>query len=485
MNSLGLNGSLWMGAQSLNTQRTAIETIGNNISNVNTPGYVRQRANIVTNDTFGIGGETTNGSKVQNIASLRDNMLDTLVQQSLGTQGYADNQANLTSTVQDALGEQFTSSASSSSSATTISGSGPVQDAMSSFFGSLQTLAATPEDATTRQLVVSNAQTLATSINGAYSRVQSTQSQIAAAASTTVSQINQLATTIATLNRQITSVESASGQEANDLRDSRAQAITQLSSLVNVTTTAGINGQVNVALSDNPAVVLVNGIDGGGAGTSQSLSVTYNASAATPLTVSASTTGALGAGIPEGGSLGSDLNVANVVIGSSNGETGLLGALDGVANSLRTQVNAQNAAGFDLNGNAGGAIFTGTGASDLAVSSTVASNPSLIAAGNGTGPLDGSNAQKMADLQNSTTITPAFQSMVAGLGQTTSAAADNQATQDAVTKALQTQQNSVEGVSIDEEMTNLIAFQQAYDASARFITTISSMYDTLVNHTGT
>ena len=56
-------------------------------------------------------------------------------------------------------------------------------------------------------------------------------------------------------------------------------------------------------------------------------------------------------------------------------------------------------------------------------------------------------------------------------------------TQDQVTTQLQNQRNSVSGVSIDEEMTNLISFQQAYSASARFITTISGLYNTLVNET--
>jgi flagellar hook-associated protein 1 FlgK len=148
---------------------------------------------------------------------------------------------------------------------------------------------------------------------------------------------------------------------------------------------------------------------------------------------------------------------------------------------LISQVNTQNEAGYDANGVAGTAFFTGSGAADIAVSSSIAANPSLIAAGNGSGPLDGSNALAMSQLQNNAAITPAFQSMVANLGQTVSTAQTNQTTQDQVTKQLQTQQNSVEGVSIDEEMTNLINFQQAYSASARFITTISSMYSTLAN----
>jgi flagellar hook-associated protein 1 FlgK len=150
---------------------------------------------------------------------------------------------------------------------------------------------------------------------------------------------------------------------------------------------------------------------------------------------------------------------------------------------VMSQLNAQNEAGYDLSGNAGTALFTGTGAANIAFSSTVAKTPSLIAAGNGTGTLDGSNAVAMANIQNSASIIPAFQTMVTGLGTAVSTATNNQTTQDAVTTQLQKQQSSVSGVSIDEEMTNLISFQQAYSASARFITTISSMYSTLITAT--
>ena len=104
-----------------------------------------------------------------------------------------------------------------------------------------------------------------------------------------------------------------------------------------------------------------------------------------------------------------------------------------------SQVNTQNEAGYDLNGNAGTALFTGTGAGTIAVSASIAANPSLIAAGNGSGPLDGSNAEAMANLQNSSSIIPAFQDIVSGLGARRSAPRPtNQTTQDQVTSQLQT-----------------------------------------------
>jgi flagellar hook-associated protein 1 FlgK len=486
MNGIGLNGSLLLGAQSLNTQQLAIQTIGNNLSNVNTAGYVRQRANLTESDTVtSDGGEQGTGSTVANIQSLRSNLLDSLVQQSLGGQGYADDNANLTQTVQTALGEQFSSTSASSSGTTSTTSSGAIQNALSNFFSSLQNLSASPSDTTARQEVVQDATSLATAINGAYSRVQQVQGQVASDASSITDQINQLSTTIASLNQQIVQVQAASGSTANDLVDSRSNDIAQLSQLVNITSTAQSNGTVTIALADAPSVVLVSGINGGGAGSTQSLSVSYNPTSATPLTVSGSTSGALGAGVPSSGSLGSHLDVANNLIGApaADGGTGILAQLDTVANSLQSQMNAANEAGVDLNGNAGGAFFTGTGAANIAISSSIAANPSLIAAGNGSGPLDGSNAQAMANIQNSSSIIPAFQNIVTGLGTAVSTANASQTTQDQVTTQLQNQQQSVEGVSIDEEMTNLISFQQAYSASARFITTISGLYQTLLTDT--
>jgi flagellar hook-associated protein 1 FlgK len=485
--SLGLNGSLYMGAQALQANQVAIQTTGNNISNINTAGYVRQRANFATQVQDTSSGEIDDGTEVSNIENLTSNLLNSLVQQSLGAQGYSDNQANMTSTVQDALGEQFTSNSSSSTSATTQAGEGAIQNALTTFFSDFQNLANNPTSTSARQVLVQDAQTLSTSISSAYQRLQSAQSQVASDASSITTQVNQLSSKIASLNQQIVEIQ-ASGSNANELEDARETDIESLSSLVNVTATTQSNGTVNVALADNSNVVLVDGSDSNGTGTTQSLSASYSATGNPPLTISASTTGTLGAGVPSSGSLGSDLDVANNVIGSpaANGNTGLLGQLDGVASALISAVNTQNGAGYDLNGAKGGTFFTGTGAASIAVSSGVSGNPSTIAASSTAGnTLDGSNALAIANLQtNNSSILPAFQTMVSNLGATVSTAASNSTTQDQITQQVQDQRNSVSGVSIDEEMTNLINFQQSYAASARFLSTIASMYDTLLQ-TGT
>jgi flagellar hook-associated protein 1 FlgK len=483
VNNIGLNGALWMASQALNANQIAIQTTGNNIANINTPGYARQRANFATDVQTGEGGEFENGTQITSIENLSSSLLNSLVQQSLGAQGYADNQASLTSTVQDSLGEQFSAESSSSTSGTTEAGSGPIQGALTTFFADFQNLANDPTSTSARQVLVQDAQTLASNLNGAYQRLQSAQAQIGSDASSITTQINTLSQQIASNNQQIIE-QQAEGVSTNDLQDSQESDIEKLASLVNITATPQADGSTTVTLADNPSVVLVDGADGGGTGSTQSLSVTYSATSNPPLTVSGSTTGVLGAGVPSGGSLGSDLDVANNVIGSpaAHGNTGLLGELDGVAASLISAVNTQNGHGFDLSGAAGGTFFSGTGAGSIAVASGIVSNPSTIAASGTSGDtLDGSNALALSQLQDNSGILPALQNMVANLGQTVSTAASNQSTQDQITQQVKNQQTSISGVSIDEEMTNLINYQQSYAASARFLTTISSLYSTLLN----
>jgi len=113
---------------------------------------------------------------VANIESVRSNLLDSLVQQSAGDQGYADNQSTLTSTVQSALGEQFSSAGSSSSGGIT-SGSGPVQDAMTKFLVRYRLSPARPKRSHRPAVRGLGCAEPCTAINGAYQRVQSTQGQ--------------------------------------------------------------------------------------------------------------------------------------------------------------------------------------------------------------------------------------------------------------------------------------------------------------------
>jgi flagellar hook-associated protein 1 FlgK len=157
--------------------------------------------------------------------------------------------------------------------------------------------------------------------------------------------------------------------------------------------------------------------------------------------------------------------------------------LDSVAFTLATQVNNAQAAGYDLNGNAGAPMFSGTTAATIAVAMT---DPAQIAAsGTPGGNLDGSNAASIAQFGSASNGADAAYSVLVGnIGAASALAQQKQSTQDAITTSVDALRSSVSGVSYDEEVSNMVTYQQAFQASSRVLTTIDSMLDTLINHTG-
>jgi flagellar hook-associated protein 1 FlgK len=157
--------------------------------------------------------------------------------------------------------------------------------------------------------------------------------------------------------------------------------------------------------------------------------------------------------------------------------------LDGVADALSNVVNAAQAAGYDLNGAAGQPMFTGSGAAGIQVA---LNNGSMVAASSTPGGnLDGSNAQAASRLGAATTgPDAAYASLVGSLGAESAAAQNASATQTSLATNLDAMKASVSGVSYDEEMAHMLTYQRAFEASSRALTTLDSMLDTLINHTG-
>ena len=131
-------------------------------------------------------------------------------------------------------------------------------------------------------------------------------------------------------------------------------------------------------------------------------------------------------------------------------------------------------------------FFTGTDAATLSVSAAIENNPGTIAAGTAAGgPLDASNALNLAELATSATGADAvYRQAIVQLGVDTQTASSRDQIQQSATQSLDNARAQNSGVSIDEEMTNLVEFQHGYDAAARLMSTIDSMLDTLINHTG-
>ena len=161
--------------------------------------------------------------------------------------------------------------------------------------------------------------------------------------------------------------------------------------------------------------------------------------------------------------------------------------LDTTANDLATTVNTQLAAGYTATGASGSGypLFQGSGAAGLTVNAAVVGNPQLIAA-SATATLpdatnDGGNAQAMAELYNvSTGPDLQYQAMIQGLGSQVQAVNNQVQAQTSVANASQSNLQSIEGVNTNDEMVQMLTFQQAYQASAKLVSTVDTMMQSLI-----
>jgi flagellar hook-associated protein 1 FlgK len=167
----------------------------------------------------------------------------------------------------------------------------------------------------------------------------------------------------------------------------------------------------------------------------------------------------------------------------------LRSSLDRVASLLITEINQVHSSGFGLTGSTGADFFTGNNAATIKVNSSLLNNPALIQAAGVAGAVgDNQVANKLAALANqqlsglsNQTFSASYGQLVASLGEKLSATNDDLGTQNAVQGLLMRQRDSVSGVSLDEEMTELTKFQKAFTASARIVTTIDEMFDTVLS----
>lgn len=494
---IGLNAALAMGAKSLSNQRIGIEVTGRNIANVNTKGASRQRTNIESDISihYTYGQEGT-GAYVASIQGLRSQLLDASVVREDSLNDYYSQLEDQSTLAQSALGEKLSSSASTATSGT-ASSTGTLL-ALNQFFDSWQALSTSPTDESYRQQVLSKAQTLAMDLNTASQRLVNQRDDVATDAASVTTSINTLSDAIANLNAQIVRSEAAGGT-ANDLRDQRQLALENLGKLVDITVDSGsyTNGMIVVSLasSSTPTVTLVDGTKSGDTATTASLATDYDSTTNPPLTITY-TTGSVTTTLPTAqaqamtGQLGADLVTANEIIGSESNATGggagMLGDLDTLAANIVSIINTQHALGYDENGTAGGVFFTAanTRAVNISVSANISSDLDHIAASGTPNKLDGTNANAMANLRSNANIIPAYQGLVADIGQQVQQYTQQSASQQIVTDAVTTQRDSVSGISLDEETTNLQMYQRAYEASARFISVIDAMLSRVINGMG-
>ena len=444
----------------MQTQMAGVNTAGQNIANVNTPGYSRQRVDITTTpDLATNGGYAGTGSQVAGIQQIVSNLLNGQIQSNGSDLGYQQGRQTALQSTQDALGEFLNSTNGVSSSG--------LSSQLSSLFSAFQGVATSPNSISARQALIGAAQNLATGFNQVSQQFGTLKTALNTTVSSGVDSANQLLSQVADLNKQISTAE-FSGGSANDLRDQREQALENLSKLANISTSTDSLGQINVSIGGQSLVSGRQQLDSlqtydGGSG--QLLVQTATGGASVALT-SGSIQGTIEAGDNDLGDMQTKL--------------------DALASNLISAVNSVHNGGFSPSGTTGASFFNGTDASNISVNQSLADNPSLIqTSGSVTGTSDNSIALQLSQLASTAqsglgnqTLGDFYNAAVTTLGTSLNDANTQVTNQSAVADMLTTQRGSVSGVNIDEEMTNLLTFQRSYTASAELLKTVDQMIQT-------
>jgi flagellar hook-associated protein 1 FlgK len=465
---LGLFSTLNLASRSLQAQMTGVEVTGQNLANVNTTGYSRQTVQISASPDVltPIGPEGT-GADATSIQQVVSSLMNSQIQSQNSTSGYWNGQQTGLQSAQNALDEFLNGSGATSSTtsasedSTTDTG---LDGQLSTLFNDFQAVATSPTSVSARQALVGQAQTVAASFNNINSQLASVNASLNSSLSSDVTSANKLLTQIATLNSQITTADQ-SGGNANDLSDEREQDLENLSQLTNITTSNGNNGAVNVTIGGQ---TLVSG------NTVNDTLQTYDPGNGNLLVQTA--TGGVNLTLT-GGSMQGTIDARDGTVAT------LQNSINTLASTLITQVNTVNSTGYGLTGTTGNDFFNGSDAGTITVNPALVNDPSLIqASASATAPGDNTVALQLANLATATqsgldnqTFNGSYDSSVATLG-TALQDANNQVTdQTAVTSMLSTQRGSISGVNVDQEMTNMMTYQQAYQASAQLVDTVNTM----------
>lgn len=462
---ISINNSLWIARDSLVAHQSAIAVTGQNISNVNTPNYSRQRVVLETNPPMPLpmGGMVGQGVHVQAVQRIYDRFVNARLNTVTQDQGRWEAQQQTLGQIEGVFQEN---------------GDTGISSRLSAFFNSWQDVASNPSGYAERLSLVSKAQDLAQGLKqyrDALSAIQQTTDQ---QIRNGVDQINAIAQNLNALNDQIVRMKQV-GQNPNDLEDKRDALLGELSGYVDFTTNESADGLMTVTLGDGK-VLVGKPPEGKLVATDNAqgfAEVAWDSDPATPISEQ------IGSGKMKGWIESRDVFAQNSI-----------DRMDTLAKSIIDAVNGLHQAGKGLDGSSGRDFFIGTGANDMAVDPEIEKNPDLVAAassdaGYDTLSADNHNAlaisalqdQAISDLGSAGTFSNYMAQTTAQVGQDVQSATQNLSYQQSIVTQLNNYRDSVSGVSLDEEMVNLIQFQHGYAAAARLVSTVNEMMRDLVN----
>ena len=343
--SIGLSG--------LNASQTALSITGNNIANAAVSGYSRQQTIQTTGPSHNIGtGFVGTGTTLSDVRRIYNAYLDNQLQTSTSLNTDAAAFQDQITGIDKLLAESDTG----------------ISSVLTAFFSALQTASAKPSDVASRQLLLTQAQTLSNRFNAISSQMSKQNDSINSQLDTLSGQVNKLTSSIADLNKQITQL-SASGASPNNLLDARSEAVRQLNELVGVTVQER-DGNYDVYLGNGQSLVTGNRANTLSAVPSAADQSQYSLQINYP-TFSSDVTS-----VVTGGQIGGLLRYRNDVLTPSMNELGR------VALVVADSINSQLGQGLDANAQFGSALFSSIN-SALAISQrSLASTNNSAGSGN-------------------------------------------------------------------------------------------------------
>lgn len=343
----GLNTTLNIGVQALDAAQAELDATSNNISNVNTPGYTEEVAEVSEDPLNLSGNEITGGGVITDgIQSVQDELLDLQIQQQTSAQSSANTESASLQQIQT----YFTTTGTD------------IASALTTFSNSLDALSASPTNTATQQSVLSSGQDLAEAFNTTANGLTSAQSSANGLVTTSIAQINSLTQQIAQLNGQVEQLTN-SGQNDSSAEDQLNESVQQLSGLTGISVTQSQSGDTILTGNGTPLVMGTQSFTlqttTGSDGFQQVLD-----SNGTDITSTLS-----------GGQLGGAIQMRDQTI------PGMLAQLNSLASQFSTSFNSAQTQGLDSNGSQGQNFFTVSSSLDNAAASMAVSitNPALLA----------------------------------------------------------------------------------------------------------
>ncbi len=446
----------------------AMNTIGQNVANAETEGYSRRRVTMQAESTIGIGlldrstsrTATGNGVNVAVYERLRDQLLARSSWNANGWMGASEEEHRITT----ALQSLFSSSTD-----------GSISNQLNAFWNSWSDLADNPTDNGVRMAVRGQGASLAATLNRMSAEMEHLTEETQRALNGGVNDVNKLLEEIAELNYVIEQGNSIGSPDLAS-EDRRDTLISKLSEYAGIRVQEEPSGSYTVTLN---GMMIVSDA------TSETLKV--DMTSGTPRVMISDTQVSLNVPAEGGGRLVGWLRTLQSTIPNTQS------ALDDIAETLVTEINALHSTGYDLDGNTGVDFFNGGGttAATIRLSDAVNADSRAVVASAGD-PSAGVNDSdianalfKLSETQlmngNSETVETFAINLVSGIGATAKRASGLYESHAAFASHVDAMAKGVSGVSLEEEMTDLIRYQQAFGAAARVLDSVQTMMDTLLN----